>query len=281
MEQVVHFLTTLSPARSFYHPRSLNKAAEFIKEEFEEHGLETRLQSYVASKDKHQGTFHNVIGSYGEGDKMLVVGAHYDVCGDQPGADDNGSGIAGLMALSKMLSKNKPELEYKLELVAYTLEEPPIFNTTEMGSYVHANSLKDKEIIGMICLDMIGYFNQKENSQDYPDPLMENIFPTKGNFIAIIGNTESEKLAKSFSQNMKNKCTIPVETLVLPASFNIIDLSDHRNYWNKGFKAIMITDTAFLRNKNYHLSTDTIETLDFKSMEEVLKGIYNAMLIIK
>ena len=136
---------------------------DYIKNEFEQAGLEVQYQKWIAAGNEYT----NVIGVYnGHKSKRLIVGAHYDVCGEQPGADDNASAVAGLLESARLIGENKPDLDYAIEFVAYCLEEPPFFGTTEMGSYVHAKSLFDNnvDVIGMICYEMIGYFSDEPNS---------------------------------------------------------------------------------------------------------------------
>ena len=222
----------------------------------------------------------NIIASFGpEKGSRVIVGAHYDVCGDQPGADDNASGIAGLLEIARLLAQDSAKLDRRIDLVAYTLEEPPYYRTEQMGSYIHAKSLKDcgVKIDLMVCLEMIGYYSSAEGSQSYPIDLMKVAYPTTGDFIAIVSNFSSYFSAGDFVELMEQKCSIKTERLTAPASIQGIDFSDHLNYWNLGYKAIMITDTAFLRNVHYHQVSDTPESLDYGSMAKVVNGVYYAV----
>ncbi|MDQ3101811.1 MAG: M28 family peptidase, partial [Bacteroidota bacterium] len=132
------------------------------------------------------------------GIRTLVIGAHYDVAGEQPGADDNASAVAGLLEVARMLFRTKPELDYRIDLVAYCLEEPPYFATKEMGSYVHAKSLKDAgtDVIGMISLEMIGYFSDEPGSQNFPSPELAELYPNTANFIIVVGVEEHAAFAQ-------------------------------------------------------------------------------------
>lgn len=274
MHADVKFLTELSPARNYQNLVSLNAAADYIHDEFSKlNANKVERQWFKAQGNEYQ----NVIAHFGPEDApRMVIGAHYDVCGDQPGADDNGSAVAGLLELARLFNDLKPELKYHYEFVAYTLEEPPFFRSDKMGSAVHAQSLKDQniEVEMMVCLEMIGYFSEEEKSQDYPVGLLKLFYPTKGNFIAIIGKLGQGSTIRKFKKKMKTTCGIPVKSINAPAALPGIDFSDHQNYWKQGYKAVMIGDTAFFRNKNYHEKTDTIETLDFDKMAEVVKGVY-------
>jgi Zn-dependent M28 family amino/carboxypeptidase len=219
--------------------------------------------------------YTNVIGTMGtDGAERVVVGAHYDVCGEQPGADDNASAVAGLLEVSRLLNPFASTLKYRVDFVAYTLEEPPFFGTPEMGSYVHAQSLHEDgvKVRGMISLEMIGYFTDEEDSQDYPLPLMKLFYPSKGDFIGVVGNFRSRALVKEVKGHM-SAAPINVESLSAPAIVPGVNFSDHRSYWEFGYPAVMVTDTAFFRNPHYHRVSDVAETLDFDTMKEVVKGV--------
>jgi Zn-dependent M28 family amino/carboxypeptidase len=271
----VDFLTKIYPARNHQNLAELQQAADYIFDYFQtlKQG-KTERQKYMAD---NQNEYQNIIWSYNsEKTERIVIGGHYDVCGNQRGADDNASAVAGLLEIARLLDSLQPDLPYRVDIVAYCLEEPPNFRTTNMGSYVHAKSLIDKQIPikSMICLEMIGYFSDKKQSQDYPIAAMKLLYPTVGNFIAVVGNTNSGKLVNSMKSAMKSVANLPVSAINAPTFVQGVDFSDHQNYWKFGIPAVMITDTAFFRNSHYHKETDTIETLDFDKMQEVVRGIY-------
>lgn len=269
----VVFLADSCYPRNFDNQPMLNKAADFIQERLEKLGYATELQEYYAKKIPHK----NVIARIGpKSEEIIVVGAHYDVCGDQPGADDNASAVAGLLALAELFQKNKDQLKYQIELVAYSLEEPPFFRSNKMGSFIHAKSLKDAgvKVKAMVCLEMIGYFSDAPKSQDYPLGILKAIYPTRANFIAVVGKLGQGKVVKHFKKYMKSGANIPVSSISAPEQMVGIDFSDHRNYWKHDYPAVMITDTSFFRNANYHQKTDTPDTLDYTKMGEVVKGVY-------
>ncbi len=272
LETHVREIISVHPYRNFENPSSLNKTADYILKNFKKFGYFPKEQKYIANKIEYKN-IEVRIGS-GKG-KKIVIGAHYDVAGEQFGADDNASGVAGLLEIARILKQNEKTLQYEIILVAYTLEEPPYFRTEEMGSYIHAKSLKDKneDIELMIALETIGYFSDKKDSQDYPIRMMRKFYPTKGNFIAGIGGKAESEILKLLKEEYKENTNLPCETLVAPQGLKGVDFSDHLNYWIFGYKAIMITDTAFYRNKNYHETSDTIDTLDFQRMSETIKGI--------
>jgi len=178
-----------------------------------------------------------------------------------------------------LLSQDSSKSDRRIDLVAYTLEEPPYFRTELMGSYIHAKSLKDRNIKVdlMVCLEMIGYYSNVEGSQSYPIGLMKLVYPTTGDFIAIVSNISSSFSAGDFVELMEQNCAIKTQRLTAPASVQGVDFSDHLNYWNFDYKAIMITDTAFLRNGHYHQISDNPESLNYYAMAEVVNGIYYAV----
>lgn len=278
----VKFLTELRPYRNYLNLNTLNKVVSHIKEIFIESGLEVREQKWLADGKEYT----NVIGIYNPGKKRsLVVGAHYDVCGDQPGADDNASAVAGLLETARLLSEGKPDINYSIELVGYCLEEPPFFGTKEMGSFIHAQSLyaNKVDVIGMICYEMIGYFSDEPNSQPFPSPGLAEIYPSTGNFIMTVGIDKFDSFNTQVKQLMSKASEIDVYNISFPSnhsSAGLAGMSDQRNYWSFGYNALMINDTSFVRNPHYHLPSDTIETLNFDKMKEVINGAYNAVVNI-
>lgn len=273
----VNFLTSLRPFRNYLNLKSLEKVHKYISDEFVSCGFECVEQKWEAEGNEYT----NVIASWHKKKKRrLIVGAHYDVAGDQPGADDNASAVAGLLETARMVSKNQPELDYGIDFVAYCLEEAPFFTTKEMGSYIHAKSLLDDrvEVVGMICYEMIGYFSDEPGSQTFPVPELAAIYPGTGNYIVLVGIEACKEFSENVHSLMNEKSGINVEKIVFPDSNGLAGRSDQRNYWELGYKAVMITDTSFLRNPNYHKMSDTIETLDFDRMKEVVNSSYNAII---
>lgn len=259
------------------HPENLDKVAAYIHQEFAQTTGTVSEQPFKAGGKNYK----NVILQLGPDTKeRIVVGAHYDACDPLPAADDNASGVAGLIELAKLLDKTR--LPMRVELVAYTLEEPPYFDTVNMGSAVHAAKLKQDgvEVRLMISLEMIGYFSDEANSQDYPISLLNLWYPSKGNFITVIGNLGESLFIRRIKRAMIEATPLPVYSMNAPASVPGIDFSDHLNYWNEGYHAVMISDTAFYRNKNYHTSKDTYEKLNYQKMAQVVQGVYAAIINI-
>jgi hypothetical protein len=274
LKQHLTTITKRDKARHFMNPDELDSVASFIYQEFSKSADSVYYQTYRANGT----TYRNVIAIFGsKNEKRIIVGAHYDVCGNQEGADDNASGTVGLLELSRML-KGKT-IYNRIELVAYTLEEPPFFRTDYMGSAIHAKSIepiKDK-VLGMISLEMIGYFSDKKNSQEYPLGILKWVYGGKGNYITLVRKSAAGKFVKKFIKKYKKTKQIKSKKFAATRSLPGIDFSDHLNYWNIGIDALMITDTSFYRNKNYHKETDTMETLDFARMAKVIDATYQVL----
>ena len=271
------FLIRSPVARNNENVVRLNECAAYIFKEFSALTELVEEQKYLVNGKEYK----NIICSFGPRDgARIIVGAHYDVCGNQPGADDNASGVAGLLETARMLKLQEGKLKYRIDLIAYSLEEPPNFRTENMGSAVHAKMLHDSHIKvkAMICLEMIGFFSDKPNSQDYPVGLMKLFYPRKANFIAVIGKTGQGKTTRNIKKRMNHFSSVKAISLNTPASVPGIDFSDHLNYWKYGYVAVMITDTSFYRNANYHEQSDTLETLNVEKMAEVVKGVAGSIL---
>lgn len=252
----------------------LRKVAERLTDTFITLGYEVSHQPVPYKQTHHINVIARPKGSIDQppGQPLLVVGAHYDTVSRSPGADDNASGVAGLMEMARLLADNPPT---GLRLVAFCPEEPPAYRTRKMGSYAYAKELKEHgvKLKGMICLEMIGYFTDLPGSQSYPLPLMNTIYPDAGNFIAIVGNIRSVRWTRQVKKKFMQGTDLPFETLNAPAIIVGIDFSDHWSFNKFGYPAIMVTDTAFYRNKHYHLMSDKPETLDYQRAAKVVDGL--------
>lgn len=261
--------------RDYRSPETLGRLAEYIQQVFVKANGRTQLQTFVVDGKP----YHNVIASYGpEEGERIIVGAHYDTAGQFPGANDNASGVAGLMALANLLKEAK--LSTRVDLVAFTLEEPPFFRTPSMGSAHYVRLLKSEEVRVriMFSLETIGYFDDKQNSQKYPIGLMNWFYPDKANFIAVVGKFLEGSRVRKIKSAMKSANDLPVYSINAPATVPGVDFSDHVNFWSAGYPAVMITDTAFFRYDEYHLAGDTYDRLDYVRMAKVIQGVYAAVL---
>ena len=259
----------LSP-RDFENIENLNKVADYITNEFISYGYAPTLQLFTVNSVEYK----NVVVNIGVENKRpkIIIGAHYDAAGPYPGADDNASGVAGLLELARILKGRT--VHNPITLVAYSLEEPPFFESESMGSFIHAKSEKEQgaDIELMISLEMLGYYSEEENSQNYPLSFLKLIYPSKADFIAIVDQLFSNS-AYRLKKAISNKMSLEVYSINAPSIVPGIDFSDHRNYWLHGFNAVMITDTAFLRYPYYHTDNDTIDKLNFDKMAEVVNGL--------
>ena len=276
IEADVRVLSNLSLARTFDTFDSLRAAADYISASFMTTGCTVTRQPFaVAGRE-----YANIICSFAEEyQERVIVGAHYDVVPHTPGADDNASGVAGLLALARVMGKEQPLLRHRVDLVAYALEEQPFFNTDAMGSMVHARYLKNHEVTvhGVLVFEMIGYFSTAPRSQQYPFRILDLLYPSTGNFIAVIGPFTSQGFVGSVKRQMLEHATVDVRSMNAPIGMPDVDRSDHQSYWRAGYDAVMITDTSSFRNPHYHLESDTIDTLDFEKISEVVRGVYHAV----
>lgn len=270
-------ITKTKTFRTHQNISQLNATADYIKTVFASYSDSVSFQEYSVDGK----TYKNVICSFGvEHTKRIIVGAHYDVCGNQEGADDNASGVVGLLELARMLKGQK--LNHRIDLVAYSLEEPPYFRSKYMGSYVHAKSLFDRKIAvyGMVSIEMIGYFSDEKKSQSYPLGILSLFYGSRGNYITLVKKFRAGRFTRKFCRMYKATKAIRTKKFTGPRSLVGIDFSDHLNYWNFGFNALMLTDTSFFRNKNYHRSTDTMETLDIHRMANTIDGVFTTLTLL-
>ncbi len=265
--------------RNFKDTTVLNQVANYIYNDFSKYADTTFFQYYFFNGIRYQ----NVVARINSSSDLpkVIIGAHYDVCGNQDGADDNASGIVGLLETARLISSRN--INYSIELVAYTLEEPPFFRTDYMGSYVHAQQTikEDSKIYGMISLEMIGYFSDEPNTQDYPLNFLKVFYGKKGNFITLVNCFKKGDFAKKFTGLYLKNDLIKSKKFIGPKSLTGIDFSDHLNYWRHDISALMITDTAFYRNKNYHERSDTLEKLDINRMSNVIDALVETLLDLK
>lgn len=280
LEATVRLLAETHAPRSYGHRANLSRIADHLASEFETAGGRVERQRF-----RHSGLyeFQNVSAHFGPLDPSLprvVAGAHYDAFENSPGADDNASGVAGVVELARLLGNVSPgEFAHPIELVCWPLEEPPFFRTQSMGSAQHAARLQESgtELKLMISLEMIGYFSDESGSQDYPMPLLHLFYPDRGNFIAVAGNLQDRKEIALAKASMRGSTPLPVHSISAPPNLPGIDFSDHLNYWAHGYPAIMITDTAFYRNQRYHTQEDTPDTLDYERMSQVVVATFELL----
>ncbi len=281
LEEHVLALTSLEKNRSVHHPEFLNKAALYIEESFTNLGYITRRQPlHLEGLD----TF-NIITEWRPGGASadapwIVVGAHYDAAGtENPGADDNASGVAGLLELARLFKENQVQAKYPVQFVAYSTEEPPHFGRKTMGSAIHVQQMVyDKQKIRlMISIEMIGYFSDELFSQKFPLAFLYLLYPSRGNYIGIIGNMKNYKAVKELKESFYAVEGLATHSINAPTGLVGVDFSDHKNFWEQGWPAVMVTDTAFYRNLEYHRPGDTPDRLNYDKMALVVLGLYQAL----
>ena len=281
----VEKLSTEYAKRNFWDVKTLNTTANYVQTELLKTTKRVDIQTYQVDSEK----FHNVIAHFGPSidntasyengpPKPIIIGAHYDAHENTMGADDNASGVAGLLELARIFAEKPPTVP--VQIVAYTLEEPPNFRTDSMGSRQHAASLVHTGVKPalVIVLEMIGYYDAADNSQEYPLSLLKWFYPTRADFIAVVGNLTDTSMTKKVKMAMQAAHPeFLVESINAPAAMTGIDFSDHASYWLHDIPALMITDTSFYRNKHYHQPTDIANTLDYVRMAKVVDGVYAAV----
>ena len=280
--QHVDRLAGLIGPRHLGIPKSLAAAATYIERQLTEYGYSVERQTYIARGHEVANIVVEVLGKK-HPDEIVVLGAHYDTVATTPGADDNASADAVLLEVARLMARQP--FKRTVRFVAFPCEEPPHFYTGEMGSQVYASSCRSKgeQIVGMLCLEMVGYFSNEKGSQTAPPAIPKFIrwaLPRRGNFLAAVGNLRSWKLAWRFRRGFKGKTRFPLFSICLPESINDIRLSDNSSFWDQGYPALMLTDTSYLRNPNYHLASDTVDTLDYKCMANIVLGTLGGMAAI-
>ena len=258
--------------RTVFGGDSLTRAAGYIREVFEGAGLEVTEQAYEYC-GRRVANLIAAPSATSAANAYYLVGAHYDTVPGTPGADDNASAVAVLLELGRRLADNPPPAPVRL--VAFTLEEPPAFNTSSQGSRVFVRQLRQTgdRILGAIILEMVGFTCPE---QDYPLVLRWAGYPRQGNFIGIVGNWRSRRFARAVRKGFRGNPRLPVESLLVPLNGWVLPatrLSDHASFWDQGWPAVMVTDTAFFRNPHYHSPSDTLETLDLAFMAELVTSL--------
>ncbi len=262
--------------RNVFHPEALHAAAAYIGDVWAGQGYAVHRQSY----DVHGVVSANLevsrAGSWGT-DGMVLLGAHYDSVYGSPGANDNGSAVAALLELAGMFAAAAPALTVRF--VAFVNEEPPFFTSDQQGSmrYARAARRRGDDIRLMIALETIGSYDDVPGSQHYP-PLLRWFYPSSANYIAFISNLLSRRMLKRLATAFRTVSDFPLQTATLPAIIPGVDWSDHRSFWRQGYRALMVTDTAFYRYPWYHTAGDTPEKLDYASIASVTEGMFGAVM---
>ncbi len=262
--------------RSIFLPENLKAAQDYVSRNFTAMGYALRRQTF-----RYQGLeVSNLIVGEEDTQGYYILGAHYDTVEGTPGADDNASGVAVLLEVARLARKLTPPKPWAF--IAFTCEEPPAFGTPAMGSRIYAQQARRQQarILGMLCLEMVGYYSKTPNSQSLPLSLKFMGYPTTGDFIGLVSDRPSRHLMERLEAAIKGGCQLPSVSLAVPFGGQLLPevrLSDHANFWDVGYPALMLTDTAFMRNPHYHGPGDTMDRLDLDAMTELTLGLVNFM----
>ena len=265
--------------RNMWHYAKLNAAADFIEDSFSRAGFHPRRDSYEI---RGQASHNIEVETPGQPQgaavssppaSIILIGAHYDSVFGSPGANDNGSGVAAMLALARRFAEKTTQ--HTVRFVAFVNEEPPYFLGGDMGSFVYASRCKARgdKISAMISLETIGYFSDAPRSQTYPSPGLGLFYPKVGNFIGFVSNVHSRTLLHRVVALFRKHAKIPSEGAALPSFVPGVSWSDQWSFWRCGYPGIMITDTAPFRYPYYHSASDTPDKLDYDRFTLVVSGM--------
>jgi hypothetical protein len=257
--------------RNLQRPAKLAAAAQFVERELTAAGYQVGRQAYQVEGLDCWNLQAEIRGA-NKPDEIVLVGAHYDTYNTTPGADDNASGTASMLALARRFAGSRPDRT--LRFVAFTNEESPYFQRATMGSLVYARACRrrNENLTCVLSLETMGYYSDAAHTQRYPPPL-NLIYPSTGNFIGVVGNVGSRPLVHRVVASMRKHVSFPSEGGAVPDVVDGVGWSDHWSFWQEGYQAVMITDTALFRNPNYHRPTDTPDTLNYDHLARVVIGL--------
>jgi hypothetical protein len=269
----------IGPRNAAGNYAALCQAAAYIETAFSNAGYQVQRQGYEIEtlQDRPCYNLEVEIRGAAKPDEIVVIGAHYDSAGITPGANDNASGVAAVLALARAFAGAKPERT--LRFVAFVNEEPPFFWSGAMGSLVYARRCRARheQIVAMLCLETMGYYSDEPGSQRYPVPLFSRIYPTTGNFLGFIGNLRSKTLVRNALRSFRRANLCPAEGAFLPQWVSGVSLSDQWSFWHEGYPAVMVTDTAPYRYRWYHTPEDTPEKLNYDRFALAVAGLNNVV----
>jgi hypothetical protein len=271
LEADVRTLSEEIGERNLRHPDALDATAAWVELSLGAAGYEVSRQTYDTDGTTVANLHAELAGEEAR-DELVVVGAHYDSAPGTPGADDNASGVAALLALARAFA-GEPR-QRTVRFVAFVNEEPPHFQTDDMGSLVHARALaaEDARVVAMLSLETMAFFRDEEDTQSYPFPL-SLFFPDTGNFLGFVADLGSRDLLHRAVATFREDTALPSEGAALPAGIPGVDWSDHWSFWQAGYPAIMVTDTAPFRNPHYHEPSDLPDLLDYERLARAVKGL--------
>ncbi len=257
--------------RNIWKYSNLKASARYIKKVVTELGYKVNRQEYRV-KDAQVENLEWELTGVRNPEEIILVSAHYDSVLGSPGANDNASGVAALLEMSRLLETES--LSRTVRFVAFVNEEPPFFQTDKMGSRIYASRSRQRgeKIVAMLSLETVGYYSDEKRSQRYPFPF-SFFYPDTGNFIAFVGNVSSRTLVREAIELFRRNTAFPSEGIAAPGWFIGIGWSDNWSFWKEGYPAIMVTDTALFRYQYYHSQQDVPDRIDYERMARVVVGI--------
>jgi Zn-dependent M28 family amino/carboxypeptidase len=258
--------------RNVFHPTSLAEAAGYIEQQWQNLGHAVQRQVYP-SRDVEVANLEIEYTGSAHPDEIVVIGAHYDSVINCPGANDNATGVAALLEISRRLRDKNPARTVRF--VAFVNEEPPFYRTSEMGSLMYARACKKRRdnIVAMLCLETLGYYSDRPKSQFYPFPL-GILYPDTANFIGLVSNTKGRPLIRRIKSSFQTHSSFPVQSVAAPDLLPGIGWSDHWSFWQQGYQqAVMVTDTALYRYDHYHSRRDTPDRIKYEEFAQVVAGL--------
>lgn len=276
LKKHVHTLAQVIGPRNIWRPSSMATTVNYLTDEMRHCGY-TVLQHEFTAYDVTAVNVEVEIKGSRQPEEIIVIGAHYDTVEGCPGANDNGSGVAFLLELARHLTDARPART--IRLVAFANEEPPFYYSKDMGSLHYARRCghRKENIVAMLSLETMGFYSDQPGSQHYPFPFSV-FYPDTANFIAFVGNVRSRHLVRQAIGAFRKHARFPSEGLAAPDFIAGIGWSDHWSFWQAGYPAIMITDTAFFRCNAYHTAADTAEKLDYERMARVVTGLVHTIM---
>jgi Iap family predicted aminopeptidase len=272
LKQHVQVLASDIGERNTEKLQALNRAADYINSQLTSFGYAPQIQEFAAGGKRVKNIYCEIKGT-SKPDELVIIGAHYDSVVGTPGADDNASGVSALLEIARASGDQK--LERSVQFIFFVNEEPPYFQTPDMGSFVYAKSLRDanRRVHAMLAIESIGFYSDSVGSQHYPAEIAA-LYPSTANFIAFAANIESATLLREVVNTFRRTTQFPSEGGAVPESVPGVGWSDHWSFWQHGYPGVMVTDTAIYRNPHYHQPTDTVEKLDYVRTSRVTTGLF-------
>lgn len=271
LSQHVKYLSETIGERNLSRAGTLQAATDYLQSQLKEVGYSPSEQTYLV-QGRQVRNLEVILPGSGAASETVVVGAHYDSVAGAPGADDNATGVAAVLELARLLRGSAHRRTIRLAL--FVNEEPPYFQTADMGSWVYARQLRSEHVSvsAMISLEMLGFYSDVPGSQKYP-VLLGLFYPDRGDFIAFVGNPESRTLVRQAVRRFRDTARFPSVGIAAPSDWPGVGWSDHWSFWQEQYPAIMITDTALFRYPYYHTPFDTSNRVSFDKMARVVDGV--------